>query len=734
MKKLKKILVWGIIISMLSVLFVNVQVDAATPNVPTVGAIESGVYRNLFKEIGKTDAEIKAKLEKEFQSLFHGDSNHKIMYEVGSDMAYILDVNNNDIRSEGQSYGMMHCVQMDKKTEFDKLWKWAKTYMQHKSGQFKGFFAWQCRPDGGHIDETPASDGDEYFAMSLLFASKRWGNGTGIFDYQAEANAILDACLHQSDDGQGYNLINKNSNQVVFCPSAGNYDFTDPSYHLPGFYELFALWGPERDRDTWKKVAAASREFFKKAANPSTGLVPDYANFDGSPKSVSWGTEHVDFRYDAWRTVNNSAFDYAWWAKDAWASTYADRVQDFFVRQGISSYGGCYTLSGSSLNNDHSPGLVAMNAVASLAATKAQAYDFVNELWKLSAPSGQYRYYDGCLFMFGLLHCSATFRASNWDGDVVPSPSPSNNPSPSNPGSTGTGDLNNDGVINIADVMLMATAFNTSSSNPKYVKAYDLTNDGAINIADVMVIAQNFNKKVSDVSAQPSASTKPSTSPSPSPSPSTSAIPSNAKLVALTFDDGPDVVKTPKVLEKLEKYKVPATFMQIGQKVNSSTKAVEDRIIADGCEIGNHSWGYDSMGSMSSAQIKDSISKTNAAIQQYAGVTPKFFRAPNLSYSQTLYDSVDLVFVQGVIAQDWTGGSATTAEARAQLVINGVKDGSIVLMHDVQNDPHPTPEALDIIIPTLKNQGYYFVTLSDLFRLKGVALNPSVNRAYDSVP
>lgn len=738
MKKLKKILVWGIIISMLSVLFVNVQVNAATPNVPSVGAFESGVYRNLFKEIGKTDAEIKAKLEKEFQSLFHGDNNHKIMYEVGSDMAYILDVNNNDVRSEGQSYGMMICVQMDKKTEFDKLWKWAKTYMQHKSGPLKDFFAWQCRTDGGHMDDTPASDGDEYFAMALLFAAKRWGNGTGIFDYEAEALKILDAFLHQSDDGQGYNLINKNSNQVVFCPTAGNYDFTDPSYHLPGFYELFALWGPERDRATWKKVAEESRKFFQKTVHPTTGLAPDYANFDGSPKYVSWGPEHVDFRYDAWRTVNNSAFDYAWFAKDPWAKTYADRIQDFFVKQGITTYGGCYTLDGSRLNNDHSPGLVAMNAVASLAATKSQAYDFVQELWKLSAPSGQYRYYDGCLFMFGLLHCSGTFRAHNWGNDTVPSPTATNNPSPSasNPGNTATGDLNNDGVINIADVMLMATAFNTSSSSPKYVKEYDLTNDGAINIADVMVIAQNFNKKVSDIikpSASNSPSPSPSQSPSPSPSPS-SSIPPNAKLVALTFDDGPDNTKTARVLDKLDKYQVPATFMMIGQNINSGTSAIVKRVVNSGHEIGNHSWDYQSMNSMSSSQIKDYIKRTNDAIQQYAGVTPKFFRAPNLAYSQTLYEAVDLVFVQGVIAQDWNGGSATTAEERARLVINGVKDGSIVLLHDNQPDPHPTPEALDIIIPTLKNQGYYFVTLSDLFRLKGVALNPSVNRAYDSVP
>ncbi|KNY25430.1 glycosyl hydrolase family 8 [Pseudobacteroides cellulosolvens] len=730
--KIKKLLSLVLICSIIATYFVQagVQSNAATPVIPAQGAFETGVYRNLFKEAGHTDAEIKAKLEKEFQSLFHGDSNHKIMYEVGSDMAYILDVNNNDIRSEGQSYGMMHCVQMDKKTEFDKLWKWAKTYMQQKSGQFKGFFAWQCRTDGSHMDETPASDGDEYFAMALLFASKRWGNGTGIFNYEAEANAILDACLHQSDDGQGYNLINKNSNQVVFCPSAGNYDFTDPSYHLPGFYELFALWGPEKDRETWKKVAATSREFFKKTTHPTTGLAPDYANFDGSPKSVSWGTEHVDFRYDAWRTVNNSAFDFAWFKKDAWASTYADRIQDFFVSKGRTTYGGCYKLDGTQLNTDHSPGLVAMNAVASLAATKAQAYDFVEDLWKLSAPSGQYRYYDGCLFMFGLLHVSGNFRI--W-GAAEPTELPSDTPTPTKDtsGPAVKGDLNNDGVINMADVILIATAFNATSGSEKYKAAYDLNNDGAINMADVLTIAQNFNKSVTQVSTNPPTATATSTK-APTPTPTKPSSNPNAKLIALTFDDGPDNTKTARVLDKLDKYKVPATFMMIGQNISSGTANIIKRVVSSGHEIGNHSWDYSSMNNMSSTQVKDYISRTNAAISQYAGVTPKFFRAPNLAYSQTMYDAIDLTFVQGVTCNDWVQSSSATDRANA--VIAGAKDGTIILMHDNQPDPHPTPEALDIIIPRLQSQGYEFVTLSELFQRKGVTLRANDNIAHTTLP
>ena len=204
------------------------------------------------------------------------------------------------------------------------------------------------------------------------------------------------------------------------------------------------------------------------------------------------------------------------------------------------------------------------------------------------------------------------------------------------------------------------------------------------------------------------------------------------KIAALTFDDGPDTQLTPLVLDKLDKYKVPATFMMIGQKVNDSTKPVIDRIISSGCEIGNHSWGYSSMTGMSAADIRKSVSDTNAAILRYSGTTPKFFRAPNLAINSTMLSAIDLTFVNGVTCNDWI--QSTTAQERANLIINGARDGAIFLMHDVQPLPHPTPEALDIIIPTLQKQGYEFVTLSQLFERKGVKLSPTDDKTYTYVP
>ncbi len=204
------------------------------------------------------------------------------------------------------------------------------------------------------------------------------------------------------------------------------------------------------------------------------------------------------------------------------------------------------------------------------------------------------------------------------------------------------------------------------------------------------------------------------------------------KLIALTFDDGPDVNMTPRVLDRLEKYGVKATFMMIGQNMNSSTASVIKRITDGGNEIGNHSWDYQSMSGMSATDIKKKIADTTAAIKQYTGQTPKFFRAPNLAYSQTLYSNVDLTFIQGVVCNDWD--QSTSAQTRANLAIQGAKDGAIILLHDNQPAPHPTAEALDIIIPTLQQQGYQFVTLSELFKAKGVDLSTTGDKVYNSVP
>ena len=376
-------------------------------DVPRVGAFNSGVYRNLFKEmLGKSDVEIQAKIDAAWQQLFYGnDDTQRVYYPVGDDMAYIEDIGNGDVRTEGMSYGMMIAVQLNKQKEFDDLWKWTRKYMLQTEQPYKGYFAWHCKTDGSKIDANPASDGEEWFAMALLFAAHRWHAA----NYRAEAQTILDMMLHKEEDQSALatNMFDAKTKQVVFVPKIGrDSSFTDPSYHLPAYYELWARWAA-RDNTFWTEATKESRAFFKRAAHPQTGLMPDYAEFTGAP----YGTgEHKDFRFDAFRVAANVAVDYTWFAADPWEIEQSNRLLEFFASQGITSYVNQYTLEGKPLSSDRSPGLIAMNGVAALAATTAQSSQFVTALWNTSIPSGRWRYYDGMLYLLALLHVSGNFR------------------------------------------------------------------------------------------------------------------------------------------------------------------------------------------------------------------------------------------------------------------------------------------------------------------------------------
>ena len=229
--------------------------------------------------LGVSEAEVATKTNEAWQHFFEGDSQtERLFYEVEAEMAYIADIGNQDVRSEGMSYGMMIAVMLDRKPAFDKLWKWAKTYMYHSSGGREGYFAWHCDFDGNQLSDASASDGEEWFAMALYFAAGRWGNGEGIFNYQKQADQLLHDMLHKEGaDGYLKSIFHKKELQPVFVPHGIYAEFTDPSYHLPAFYTLWEKWAAE-DNEIWAKCAEISRNFFPRAAHtanwPDAGLRP----------------------------------------------------------------------------------------------------------------------------------------------------------------------------------------------------------------------------------------------------------------------------------------------------------------------------------------------------------------------------------------------------------------------------------------------------------------------------
>ena len=446
------------------------DVATATPHPGNgSGAYATHHYHNLFVErLGRTPAETHARIEATFQQLFHGDGQEqRVYFETGANangpLAYITDWANNDARTEGMSYGMMIAVQLGHKREFDALWNGSKTYMLMTDPQnpSRGYFAWSMNTDGTPRSTSAAPDGEEYYAMALLFAARRWGNGKGIYDYQAEADRILrgmrhhpvvtatppfrihpgDAPFVQPDtpwpspnnraaaaqaaaDGKPWPpyrpdrhphevtvgpMVDEAHAMIRFVPETA-VPGTDASYHLPGFYELWSRWGPREDRAFWARAADASRDLFSKVTDPKTGLMPDRSTFDGAPEP-GWDGKPGAFGYDSWRTISNWSVDYSWWGKDDREPALSRRLQGFLVGQGVDTFPDRYTLDGQPLSTRHSVGMVSAAAVGGLASGPGSNADaLLKALWNTPIPSGEQRYFDGMVYLMSLMHVSGEFR------------------------------------------------------------------------------------------------------------------------------------------------------------------------------------------------------------------------------------------------------------------------------------------------------------------------------------
>jgi oligosaccharide reducing-end xylanase len=389
------------------------------PRSKTTGFKEA--YRNLFLEAGYKQDAIDQKVAKAYYDIFEGP--HRVYFEVGDSMAYVSDLKNHDARTEGLSYGMMIAVQLNKKDVFDRIWRWSKKYIQHQQGPREGYFAWSINPQTlKRNSEGSASDGELYYITSLLFAANKWGNNTGIHYYN-EARRILDAMWKKDGTGNIYNLINTEHKQISFVPEGDGYRWTDPSYHLPAFYEVWVVYAKDGHEQFYKDCADTSRMFLHRACHPVTGLNSDYTEFSGVPHPTRW--MRPGFRYDSWRVPMNIAMDYVWCGKDkAWQEDYAKRFQNFLRSKGINSFGDQFNLDGTTPEFvlkagevpklRHSLGLVSTAATASLINKEKNSLDFVHAIWnaKLEPYEDGYfdPYYDGLLYLFSLLHLSGKYQ------------------------------------------------------------------------------------------------------------------------------------------------------------------------------------------------------------------------------------------------------------------------------------------------------------------------------------
>jgi oligosaccharide reducing-end xylanase len=385
------------------------------------GAVETGKYRNVFREAGYSQAAINAKLAKAYHDVFEGPD--RVYFEVGKFTAYVSDLKNHDARTEGLSYGMMVAVQLNKKDVFDRLWRWTKENMQHQGGARDAYFAWSVNPKTGkHNAEGSASDGELYFITDLLFASNRWGNDSDI-NYYAEARRILDAMWSKNGTEGVTNVINTQHKLITFVPDKSGYEWTDPSYHLPAFYEVWAEYAHDGREQFYAECADASRAFLHQACKAATALNADSTEFSGDPRKSSWSPNA--FRFDSWRVPMNIAMDYSWFAKDKqWQQDYGRRIQDFLFCRGIDTFEDQFNIDGTLpefilpaggyRKLRHSLGFVAASAAASIMGTQAKSWKFVDAVWnaKLEPYADGYfdPYYDGLLYLFSLMHLSGNYR------------------------------------------------------------------------------------------------------------------------------------------------------------------------------------------------------------------------------------------------------------------------------------------------------------------------------------
>ncbi|MEE1258902.1 MAG: glycosyl hydrolase family 8 [Paludibacteraceae bacterium] len=373
-------------------------------NVQKSGAYYTGVYPSPFKTyLGKTDEEIQKKLDQLWDHYFKGNDNSKVYYENGGE-AYVKDINNNDVRSEGQSYGMMICVQTNHKTEFDKLWKFAKNHMLHTSGQWEGYFKWKCNPDGSAQDANCAPDGEMYFVTSLLLAANRWNEPSYFKDAQY--------CLQRFWKNGNGSLFNESYKIITFQPYNCS-NFGDPSYDLPAFIELFARWS-ESNNDKWESCLAPTRGHLEKSCHSSSGLFGDYSEFDGTPTTGGFSQNSNKYMYDAMRCAMNVGMDYYLFGADKKTqNAMMTRLINHFEKDGYQH--ARFNWDGTGGTESYTLGECGANAVGCFALMDDPANDEkvktnLKKAWNGQLMTGQYRYYDGLVHYLAMLHLCGSFK------------------------------------------------------------------------------------------------------------------------------------------------------------------------------------------------------------------------------------------------------------------------------------------------------------------------------------
>ena len=185
--------------------------------------------------------------------------------------------------------------------------------------------------------------------------------------------------------------------------------------------------------------------------------------------------------------------------------------------------------------------------------------------------------------------------------------------------------------------------------------------------------------------------------------------------IAMTFDDGPSAENTPRLLEMLKQRNIKATFFLIGQNVASNPDLVR-RILAEGHEIGNHSWTHPQLSKLSDQRVSSEITKTQDAIKDASGFTPTLLRPPYGAITPRQREWIENQFGLSIILWsvdpfDWKRPGASVITQR---ILTETRSGAIILSHDIHKQ---TVDAMPATLDGLMRKGFKFVTVSQLIAL-----------------
>ena len=197
---------------------------------------------------------------------------------------------------------------------------------------------------------------------------------------------------------------------------------------------------------------------------------------------------------------------------------------------------------------------------------------------------------------------------------------------------------------------------------------------------------------------------------------------SSPLFCALTFDDGPNTTTTVEMLDVLERHGIVASFFLCGDNITDSTAPVVRRAFDMGCEMCNHSRTHPPFSELSPEQMLSEIEYTSEAIKNVIGHSPRFFRPPYIAVNDRVFDTVPLPMICGIGAEDWL--DEISAQERHDRIVSQMVPGTIILLHDMDGN-EKTVEAVDKLIPTLREMGYEFVTVTQLFEKYGI--DPKAN-------